>query len=68
MATSQIEKKILLLACSQANKNIAHLSLSEAKAPQVSYCVCIASDAEVFFLLPSRLYMYFFCGNTFQQK
>ena len=36
MATSQIGKKMLLLTCSQANNNIAHLGLLEAKAPQVS--------------------------------
>ena len=36
MATSGIEKKMLLLTCSQANNNIAHLGLLEAKAPQVS--------------------------------
>ena len=68
MATSRIEKKMLLLTCSQANNNIAHLSLLEAKVPQVSLLCVHCKWYESFFWLPSRLYMYFFCGNNFRRK
>ena len=48
MATSRIEKKLLLLACSQANNNIANLSLLETKGPQDSPTACALQVTQKF--------------------